>query len=246
MTIDLSGKTILVTGAGRGIGKAITSSLLDAGATVAAHFGSTVPTEHPRCAHYQADLVSIADVAQLFAMVEEDHGRIDGLVLNAGVAISAPINSGTDAWLEAWDRTMRVNLRATEYLTRRMIAHTAGRDGVGRIVYVASRAAFRGDTPDYLAYAASKAGVVAIARSVARGCGREGLRSFVVAPGFTRTDMAADFIEAYGEDYATQNLATERLTEPEDIAPTVTFLLSGYADHATGATIDINAASYVR
>jgi 3-oxoacyl-[acyl-carrier protein] reductase len=246
MTIDLSGKTILVTGAGRGIGQAITSSLLDAGATVAAHFGSTVPTEHARCAHYRADLASIADVAQLFTTVEEDHGRIDGLVLNAGVAVSAPIGAGTDAWLEAWDQTMRINLRATEYLTRRMIDHTSRREGIGRIVYIASRAAFRGDTPDYLAYAASKAGMVAIARSVARGCGREGLRSFVVAPGFTLTDMAAEFIDEYGEEYATRDVATERLTEPEDIAPTVTFLLSGYADHATGATIDINAASYVR
>jgi 3-oxoacyl-[acyl-carrier protein] reductase len=246
MTIDLSGKTILVTGAGRGIGRAITSTLLEAGAIVAAHFGSSAPAEHSLCRHYRADLASIDEVDRLFSSVEDDNGRIDGLVLNAGVAKSASVYKGTDLWLKVWDETMAVNLRSTEYLTRRMIAHTAGHDGIGRIVYIASRAAFRGDTSDYLAYAASKAGMVAIARSVARGCGKEGIRSFVVAPGFTRTDMAADFIEAYGEDFALQNLATDRLTEPDDIAPTVAFLLSGLADHATGATIDINAASYVR
>jgi len=69
--------------------------------------------------------------------------------------------------------------------------------------------------------------------------------AFTLAPGFTRTDMAQDFIDEYGEDYATSDLALSRLTEPDDIAPTAVFLASGLADHATGATIDINAGSYV-
>lgn len=110
---------------------------------------------------------------------------------------------------------------------------------------VASRAAFRGDTPEYLAYAASKAGMVALVRSIARGCGKDGIVAFTVAPGFTRTEMAQDFIDAYGEDYASRDMALQRMTEPEDIAPTIAFLLSGMADHATGATIDLNAGSYV-
>ena len=110
---------------------------------------------------------------------------------------------------------------------------------------IASRAAFRGDTPEMLAYAASKAGLVALMRSIARGLGKQGVKAFVVAPGFTRTDMAAAFVEAYGEAHAVSDLALDRMTEPEDIAPLVTLLASGLADHATGGTFDVNAGSYV-
>src|SRR5471032_1421723 len=124
------------------------------------------------------------------------------------------------------------------------VCHFSSRGG-GRFVNVASRAAFRGDQPDYLAYATSKAGVVALTRSIARGFGKAGIKAFTLAPGFTRTEMAQAFIDQYGEDYATSDIALDRLTEPGDIAPTVAFLLSGLADHATGSTIDLNAASYV-
>jgi NAD(P)-dependent dehydrogenase (short-subunit alcohol dehydrogenase family) len=88
--------------------------------------------------------------------------------------------------------------------------------------------------------------MVALTRSIARGFGKRGVKAFVVAPGFTRTEMAQAFIDQYGETYATSDIALERMTEPDDIAPTVAFLLSGLADHATGSTIDLNAASYVR
>jgi len=87
--------------------------------------------------------------------------------------------------------------------------------------------------------------MVALTRSIARGFGKQSIVAFNVAPGFTRTAMAQDFIDQYGEDHATGDIALGRLTEPRDIAPTVVFLASGLADHATGATIDINAASYV-
>jgi 3-oxoacyl-[acyl-carrier protein] reductase len=130
-------------------------------------------------------------------------------------------------------------------LCRAAIAHFETNRG-GRIVNIASSAAFRGDQPDYLAYAASKAGMVALSRSIARGFGKAGIKAFTLAPGFTRTDMAQGFIDRYDEDYAASDIALDRLTEPNDIAPTVAFLLSGLADHATGTTIDLNAGSYVR
>jgi NAD(P)-dependent dehydrogenase (short-subunit alcohol dehydrogenase family) len=97
-----------------------------------------------------------------------------------------------------------------------------------------------------MAYAASKAGLVALTRSIARGLGKSGITAFTLAPGFTRTEMAQDFIDQYGEDFAMRDVALDRMTEPDDIAPTVVFLASGLADHATGSTIDLNAASYVR
>jgi NAD(P)-dependent dehydrogenase (short-subunit alcohol dehydrogenase family) len=177
--------------------------------------------------------------------VEAAFGRVDVLVNNAGVAIGSPLQSSDIRWADDWDTTLAVNLRASALLSRAAVSHFQ-RNGGGRIVTVASRAAFRGDAPDYLAYAASKAGQVALTRSIARAFGQDGITAFVVAPGFTRTEMAQDFIDRYGPEVALRDNALGRFTEPEDIAPTVVFLASGLADHATGTTIDINAASYVR
>jgi NAD(P)-dependent dehydrogenase (short-subunit alcohol dehydrogenase family) len=110
---------------------------------------------------------------------------------------------------------------------------------------MASRAAFRGDTIDYLAYAASKGGMVSLTRSIARGFGKQNIKAFLIAPGFVRTEMAQEFIDFYGEEKTIADLALPKLTEPDDIAPLVVFLASGMADHATGGTFDINAGSYV-
>jgi NAD(P)-dependent dehydrogenase (short-subunit alcohol dehydrogenase family) len=250
MHIDLSDQTILVTGASRGIGRAIALALDASGAQVALHYHrSTQPAqalaEHLNEAQtFQADLAITDRCVQLFENVTRAFGRIDGLVNNAGIAVQLPIDAADDAWADGWARTMHVNLRAPELLCRLAIRHFREHGG-GRILNVASRAAFRGDTPDYMAYAASKGGLVALTRSIARGCGTDGIVAFTLAPGFTRTDMAQDFIDTYGESYATNDLALNRLTEPEDIAPLAAFLASGLADHATGATIDINAGSYV-
>ena len=143
-----------------------------------------------------------------------------------------------------------MNLRAVGETGRAAALHAAERRQRGeagvtvRLVTVSSRAAFRGDDPQHLAYAASKGGVVALTKSLARGGG--GLAAFGVAPGFTRTDMAAPYVEAHGEAAAWAGAALDRMTEPDDVAPTVVFLASGLADHATGTTVDVNAASYVR
>jgi 3-oxoacyl-[acyl-carrier protein] reductase len=171
-------------------------------------------------------------------------GGLDGLVNNAGVAHLSPMDGPDAAWQAAWDHSMAVNLNAAAILSRLAILHFREHGG-GRLVHIASRASFRGDTPEYLAYAASKAGMVALHRSIARGFGKQNIKSFLIAPGFVRTDMAQDFMDAYGEEYALNDIALPKLTEPSDLAPMVTLLMSGLADHATGCTIDINAGSYV-
>ena len=252
MHIQLSGQTILVTGASRGIGAAIATQLAASGARVAVHYAGArdlaeaLASQAGKSAQaFGADLADAAQCARLWSEVEQAFGRIHAVVNNAGIAIESPLSSDGTAWLEHWNTTMAVNLTATGLLCRSAIGHFL-HNGGGRIVNIASRAAFRGDTPDYLAYAASKAGVVALTRSIARGFGKAGIQAFVVAPGFTRTDMSQAFIDQYGEDFVTRDLALDRLTEPTDIAPTVAFLLSGHADHATGTSIDINAGSYVR
>lgn len=193
----------------------------------------------------QADLADTVGCERLFSDVVNRFGAVDVLVNNAGVAINMPDDATLEEWMKSWDLTMHVNLRAPELLCRLAIDHFRTRGG-GRIINIASRAAFRGDTPEYMTYAASKAGLVALTRSIARHGGGDGVRAFVIAPGFVRTDMAQDFIDSYGEEYLLEGVATNRLTEPDDVAPMVVFLASGLADHATGCTIDVNAASYVR
>jgi len=251
MQIDLTGKTILVTGASRGIGRSLAEGLAGAGATVAAHFNqSRAATEtlvdtlghHARA--FQADLAEPASCEGLFDAVVETYGRLDVLVNNAGIALKMPFDMDTDEWREDWAMTMAVNLRAVELLSRMAVRHFQQHEG-GRIINIASRAAFRGDTPEYMTYAASKGGVVALTRSIARAFGKAGICAFVLAPGFVRTEMAQDFIDECGEDHVADELALDRLTEPADLTPLVVLLASGLADHATGSTFDVNAGSYV-
>jgi NAD(P)-dependent dehydrogenase (short-subunit alcohol dehydrogenase family) len=251
MKIDLTGQCILVTGASRGIGAAIARGLADCGARVALHAHANRQAAAALAGEigngsraFAADLADPAAVARLWPEVHATMGSVDGIVNNAGIAIQSPLSGSVEAWVADWNRTMAVNLTAAAILCRAAIEHFESHGG-GRIVNISSRAAFRGDQPDFMAYAASKGGMVALTRSIARGYGKSGIKAFTIAPGFTRTDMAQDFIDQYGEDYATSDIALDRLTEPADIAPAVAFLLSGLSDHATGATLDMNAASYV-
>lgn len=251
MRIDLSNTSVLVTGASRGIGAAVARAMGKAGARVAIHYrdrrqqATALAEEIGASAEiFQADLSRTEECIALWNGAIARFGRINTLVNNAGIAISSPLDSATGDWLAGWDTTMAVNLRAPAMLCRLAVEHFRAQGG-GRIINISSRAAFRGDQPPYLAYAASKGGLVALTRSIARGFGKDGIVAFNVAPGFTRTDMAKDFLDEYGEDYVAGDIALRRLTEPDDIAPFVVFLASGLADHSTGCTIDVNAGSYL-
>ena len=252
MRIDLSGKTILVTGANSGIGNAIAQELLNAGAKVALHFNSNSDGASKlkeqfsnQCELFQADFNNVNETIKLFEDVLSWGDTLDVLINNAGTAIMNSVNLDDETWINNWNTIMNINLLAAGVLSKKALEHFKTKNS-GRIINIASRAAFRGDTPDYLAYAASKAGMVALIRSIARGFGKDGITAFSIAPGFTRTAMAQKSIDKYGEDFVIKDIALNELTEPKDIAPIVTLICSGKFDHGTGSNIDINAGSYVR
>ncbi|GAB3227108.1 SDR family oxidoreductase [Algoriphagus aestuariicola] len=252
MNISLKNQRILVTGASRGIGRAIARQLSESGAEVIIHYNSNKDEAQSLLAQLKnpgymeaCDLSQPSQVIGFIPKLVEKYGPLTALINNAGIALSAPDSLDTMEWTQIWEKVMAVNATAVGVLSKEFIDQAKPLED-GRIVMISSRAAFRGDTQDYLAYAASKGAMVSLTRSIARHYGKQGIKAFLIAPGFTRTDMANEILEEYGEDFALKDIALKELTLPEDIAPMVTLLCSGLADHATGTSIDMNAGSYVR
>jgi len=251
--IDLKDKRILITGASQGIGREIAQYIMKMGAQVAVHYNSNKEAAEALIAKnnvtnsmtFKADLNVESETINLFNEVVEKFGSLDVIILNAAVSIQHSTLDTLDEWYEVWKKTMNINLNAIGVLTKLGIDHFRTQRG-GRFIYIGSRAAFRGETEEFLAYAASKGGLTSLARSVARSFGKENIKAFIIAPGFTRTQMADAFIEKYGEERILNEIALDELTKPEDIAPFIALLCSGLMDHATGATIDINAGSHIR
>jgi NAD(P)-dependent dehydrogenase (short-subunit alcohol dehydrogenase family) len=251
--IDLTGKVVLVTGGGGGIGAAIVRKVMELGGDVVLHDvrvgGEAAKIQGElgadRCHLVEGDLAKVGTAQDIWAKGQAWKGRIDVLVNNAGIYESADVDDAFDAWSKSWARTLQVNLVAPGDFCREAIRHFQAKGG-GIIVNLASRAAFRGDDADFMHYAASKAGVVAMTRTIARNYGRQGITAFAIAPGFVRTNLNKDFFDKFGVEAAAKDIPLGEIAEPEDIANTVAFLASGLARHATGTTIDINGASYVR
>jgi NAD(P)-dependent dehydrogenase (short-subunit alcohol dehydrogenase family) len=228
---------ILVTGTSRGIGEAILGAFEGQRA-----IGHSTRGGGGRIA---ADL-SRPGVAEGVwdEALERLDGRIDVLVNNAGIFEAAPIES--DDWTRQWERTLQVNLIASAELCRLAVLHFRGRGSGGRIVNVASRAAHRGDSPDHWHYAASKAGLLAMTKTIARAYAGEGIYAYAVAPGFTVTGMVEDYIESRGGLASLGDLPLGRPATTGEIAETVRWLALDAPPSATGAVIDVNGASYVR
>ena len=233
---------ILLTGASRGIGAATLSVLRAAGHTVAAH--STAG---------DADLIAAdfadptAPRALWEAAFDRLDGRIDVLINNAGVFEAVADNASDEDWHAAWARTLTINLQASADLCRHAIAHFRSSETQGgRIVNVASRAAYRGDSPMHWHYAASKAGMIAMTKSIARGYAHENILAFAVCPGFTATGMVEDYIASRGGEKLLADIPLGRPADPPEIAETIRWLATDAPPSATGAVIDVNGASYVR
>jgi NAD(P)-dependent dehydrogenase (short-subunit alcohol dehydrogenase family) len=141
---------------------------------------------------------------------------------------------------------MRINLTAAAELCRLAVLHWQDRGTGGRIVNIASRAAYRGDSPQHWHYAASKAGMVAMTKSIARGYAKDGILAFAVCPGFTMTGMAEEYLESRGGDKLLADIPLGRVASPEEVAEVARFLALDAPPSMTGAVLDVNGASYVR
>ncbi|MDP1027391.1 SDR family oxidoreductase [Sphingomonas sp. KR1UV-12] len=228
--------TILLTGSSRGIGAAIDGALREAGHDVIGHgTASGIPADFDE-PHAAAALWDAA--------LDRAGGEIDVLVNNAGVFEANPL--GADDWTAGWERTMRINLTAAAELCRLAVLHWQRRGVGGRIVNVASRAAYRGDSPAHWHYAASKAGMVAMTKTIARGYARDGILAFAVCPGFTMTGMAEDYLESRGGDKLLADIPLGRVADPAEVASVVRYLATEAPASMTGAVLDVNGASYVR
>ena len=233
---------ILLTGASRGIGAAAKTALAERGAKVIG-----------QATHSAADDMVAADFAeppaaqQLWEETLARHGgEIDVLVNNAGLFQANPLSGSDIAWLDGWEDTMRINLTASAQLSRFAVKHWLERRVSGRIVHVASRAGHRGDSPDHWHYAASKGGMLALHKTIARAYAKDGIFSFAITPGFTDTAMADDYLESRGGAGLLADIPLGRVAEPEEIAEMIAWCALDAPPSMTGATLDANGASYVR
>jgi len=244
-------RSVLVTGASRGIGAATARAFAAAGDRVAVHYSASADAavqllkELPGSGHVmvQADL---ADPAAIESMVDDAAhalGAIDVLVNNAGLYVPHRIRETTYAeWQQAWTDTLAVNLVGPANVTWCAVRHMSRG---GRIINVSSRGAFRGE-PNQPAYGASKAAIVSFTQSLARALGPEGIAVTAIAPGWTVTDMAAVNLAGEGYNRRSQESPLERVADPSEVAAAIIYLASPEAEFATGTVLDFNGASHLR
>ncbi|AIT06818.1 3-oxoacyl-ACP reductase [Sphingomonas taxi] len=229
---------ILLTGSSRGIGAAILDTLTATGVQVIGHGTRS---------GIAADFADPAAPRALWdAALAQSGGTIDVLVNNAGVFEANPLDRDDDAWVADWERTLRINLTAAAELCRLAVRHWQQAGTGGRIVNIASRAAYRGDSPAHWHYAAAKAGMVAMTKTIARGYAKEGILAFAICPGFTMTGMADDYLASRGGDKLLADIPLGRVADPQEVAAVARFCALEAPASMTGAVLDVNGASYVR
>jgi NAD(P)-dependent dehydrogenase (short-subunit alcohol dehydrogenase family) len=232
---------ILITGASRGIGAAAYALLGKRDHRVVGH--STKGSD----ALIAGDLSDPSAPRNIWdtALAELD-GRIDVLVNNAGIYEGVADNATDEEWHRAWSRTLTINLQAAADLSKLAVSHFLDLGIPGRIINIASRAAFRGDSPQHWHYAASKAAIVGMTKTIARGYAGEGILCFAVAPGFTVSDATEEYLKGRGGAQIVADIPLGRVASTDEVAEVIRWLSTDAPPSATGSIIDVNGASYVR
>jgi NAD(P)-dependent dehydrogenase (short-subunit alcohol dehydrogenase family) len=252
---ELDGKTVIVTGASKGIGAAIAAAMVAAGARVIAHYGSdragaeaAVASAAPgQVRLLAADFGDMAAVDRFWAEAASE--RIDVLVNNAAVMRqSGGIADPVEEWDAVWAEAMAVNVLAPARLMRHAVRGWLAAGSGGAIVGIGSWVTTRGTSnPGAIAYAASKAAIAAATKTVARNHAADGILAYVISPGVVDTQMSVESAARTGGVAAvTATLPMKEWVPPAEIAALAVFLASGRARHLTGATLDINGAAYIR
>ena len=247
---------ILLTGSSKGIGFNIASTLINEGHDIALHYNKNksslnnlIKDSKTNSFTIQSDLSDTNQIKDLVTNTIDKLSFPDCIINNAGIAESADISIDFEKWNELFDRTIDVNLKAPSLIFKELINYKRVNKIKSRLrfINIASRAAFRGEQEDYISYACSKGGMISLTKTMSRSFGEtDNIVAISIAPGFVRTEMAQSFIEKHGEDVVRQGITLDRLTEPKDISPLVSLIVSGQMDHSTGSTIDVNGGSFLR
>ena len=240
----LTGKTALVTGAARGIGKAIALKFAEEGANIA--FTDLIIDENGeatkaeieakgvKCMAYASNAADFAQTAEVVGQVHKDFGSIDILVNNAGITKDGLMMRMTEA---QWDAVINVNLKSAFNFIH-ACTPIMMRQRSGSIINMASVVGVHGNAGQSN-YAASKAGMIALAKSVAQEMGSRGIRANAIAPGFIETAMTAALPDDVRADWA-KKIPLRRGGQPEDIANVATFLASDLASYVTGQVLQVD------
>ncbi|MGH8428451.1 MAG: SDR family NAD(P)-dependent oxidoreductase [Gammaproteobacteria bacterium] len=251
--VKFGGRNVLVTGASRGIGRAIARAFAIEGARVAVHYRSNGEAAEETLAGLSGDghFGIAADVAEpdecerLIRATTERLGGLDVLVNNAGIYATRPVLERSYVeWQDDWHSTLATNLTGPANLCF-LAAHTMQSRGGGRIVNISSRGAFRGE-PEAPAYGAAKAGLNALTQSLAIALAPYGIIVAAVAPGFVATDMTEPYLNGPPGDAIRAQSPLNRIVGGHEIAKAVLFLADPDLHSVTGAIIDVNGASYLR
>jgi 3-oxoacyl-[acyl-carrier protein] reductase len=226
------GRSVLVTGGNRGIGRAIAQAFADAGDTVAVTYRSGSPPDGFNAV--RCDVTDPASVEAAFEQVEEQQGPVEVVVANAGITRDTLLLRMSE---DDWDSVLATNLTGSFRVAKRA-AKGMLRLRRGRVVFISSVVGLLGSAGQ-VNYAASKAGLVGMARSMARELGSRGITSNVVAPGFVETEMTAELPEDKRKEYLGQ-IPLQRYATSEEVAGVVRWVASDEAGYITGAVIPVD------
>jgi len=244
-------QVILVTGASRGIGRAVAVALAETGAAVGVHFHTnrkaaeeTLNTLPHSAKHFllQGDVGDPHVCRGLIEQVLSRAGRLNALVNNAGIYTPLPFSEpDSERWEAEWRHMFQTNFFSAVHLSYWAV-QAMRTQGSGKILHIASRSGFRGEA-GYSHYAASKAAMINLTRSMAVELASDNIQTFCIAPGWVETDMSAEGLRAFGEKIRA-DIPLKRVASPEDVAYAARFLLSEEACYLSGTTLDVNGASY--